>query len=114
MATESIVLTPRLDRKFTDGQGNLTQNAYALLSGLIRRTGGVVSSAIDMPGMEESISALEQQPEPFIPEHDSPELAHIELPPEPAEDYGAQIATLRAELDELRGLISGLLQVPQW
>lgn len=41
MVTNTLT-SPRIDRKFVDGQGNLTPNAYALLYGVFVRTGGAI------------------------------------------------------------------------
>lgn len=49
MATESVITAARIDRQFTDSRGQLTQNGYAILAGLLRRTGGPVGLVIDVP-----------------------------------------------------------------
>jgi hypothetical protein len=116
MATENTVSSPRIDRKFVDERGNLTQNAYALLYGLIVRTGGVTAPVIDMDGMDERFTSLEAAP---ISPDLSGDIAALSsfvssLPahqPQAESDNqlnDGQIMAVLAELDQLRARVKAL------
>lgn len=120
MATETTVSSPRIDRKFVDGQGNLTQNAYALLYTLILRTGGVVAPVIDIPSIDGRLGTLEASPPPqdhsaqidalFSMMETMP--AQAEQPPAPDQLQDTQAAYLAAELENLRARIEALENAP--
>lgn len=109
---DSTISTPRLDRKFVDAQGNLTQNAYALLFGLITRTGGVQAVVIDANGMQEQIddALVAARTPPLVPEDPLLPPAHI---PVPEQQDDGRLQSLEAEVGRLRDLVAGLQQGPQ-
>lgn len=111
MAEESVINTPRIDRQFCFPNGMLTQNAYALLYGLIRRTGGVVGSVIDADGMTEQLDALAQAPFP----ESAPAFQNDPGPPPVSyffayEAPDGRLQALEAEVQQLRSLVDGLTQ----
>jgi hypothetical protein len=120
MTTENTISSPRIDRKFVDERGNLTQNSYALLSGLIVRTGGVTAPVIDMDGMEGRLNSLEGTPlQPDQSAEISALFSMLETMPAPAQPTAVgdqlqdnQASSLAAELYQLRSRIEALENAP--
>jgi hypothetical protein len=122
-ASTSTVSTPRLDRKFVDESGNLTQTAYALLSNLVRRTGGVVGEVIDVAGLQEQITdqaetnvaqdeALEKQAAALQAIADEGEGGVMPSRPEQwqhKDDPAPEMEEMRARLHQLETLVNDLL-----
>lgn len=120
MATDTTISSPRIDRKFVDGQGNLTQNAYALLYTLILRTGGTVAPVIDIPSINGRLDGLEAAP---LPQDHSAQIdalfsvldtmpAQSEPPQPPDLLQDNQSASLAAEIENLRARIEALENAP--
>lgn len=116
MATANTVSSPRIDRKFVDANGNLTQNAYALLYGLIVRTGGTVAPIIDMDGMEGRLASLEVAPGPVDHAEQIASLlsmletlpSTVDAQPPAPELHDTQAMQIASELDALRKRIEAL------
>ena len=116
MATENTVSSPRIDRKFVDANGNLTPNAYALLYGLITRTGGVIAPIIDINSIDGRLNAVEVAPLAMDATAQLVELVSVlETLPAPMAQEPQQIdiqdtrtMALAAEVDQLRQRIEAL------
>lgn len=126
-AITSTVATPRIDLNFVEpGTGKLTQNAYALLYQLIRRTGGVVSEVIDPAAIRVSINGLSDDvlsiqtaplPADAAPapadddEHGRMESIEAEMSVlHSADNPHGRIEALEAEMSALRSAINDLQQ----
>lgn len=110
MATEAVTTTvssPRIDRKFVDAQGNLTQNAYALLYGLIVRTGGTTAPVIDTAGLSQRLDATESEIDSLSHE---PAPAPVLAQEDPRD---AVIQSLAADMARLTQRIEQLEQEPK-
>lgn len=104
--TVSTVATPRIDVNFTDpGTGKLTQNGYALLYGLILRTGGTVAEVIDMAAVRAVINGLSDDVLSILAAPLPAEAA-----PVPADAPHGRMEALEAEMGVLRSLINALQQ----
>ena len=116
MATENIVSSPRIDRKFVDANGNLTQNAYALLYGLITRTGGVIAPIIDVNSIDGRLNAVEGTPLSIDASAQLVELmsmletlpAPIAQEPQQMDIQDTRTMALAAEVDQLRQRLDAL------
>lgn len=112
MATDSIIVDPRIDRRFCNPDGSLTISGYALLWKLIKRTGGVVNIEFDPSEIMLELDALALQPAP------QPELASLDDPLTPApcataastESPDARLFALEAQVAKLATQINDLQQ----
>lgn len=107
MATENTISSPRIDRKFVDASGNLTQNAYALLYGLIARTGGVSAPIIDISSIDGRLSAASAQLVELLSMLETLP-APIAQEPQQLDIHDTRTMALAAEVDQLRQRIEAL------
>lgn len=117
MASENTISQPRIDRRFVDDMGRLTEYGYSLLVQIVNRVGGPVGEVLDGRSLSLAISELQQAPLPVDRSSDIDELQSLvwtQPVPERAlaanEDPSAELQTLRAEVYALRNIVDGLLQ----
>lgn len=107
----SVIVAPRIDRKFVDANGNLTMSGYALLDGLLRRTGGPVGSIISLPDIEAEFNELTAQLQAFGLRVDAveEETQALELLPSPVE-HAPTIEPQDGRLQQLEAQVHALTQ----
>lgn len=116
MASNAIN-NPRIDRAFVNGSGQLTEYGYSVLARIIERVGGAVGDILNGAELTAAIESLSLAPQP---RDWGPEIADIQsafgvaptpTPAQPQEpDLSSECQSLRAELDQLRQTVNGLLQ----
>lgn len=120
MATDdstSVLAAPRIDRKFVDANGNLTMSGYALLDGLLRRTGGSIGQIINVPNIDAEFAELNAQLQAFgvrvgAVEDDADALQLLPTPAEhapPIEQADGRLQQLEAQVQALTQQVNALL-----
>lgn len=120
MASENTISQPRIDRRFVDDMGRLTEYGYSLLVQIVNRVGGPVGEVLDGRSLSQAIAEIQQAPLPVDRSSDIDELqslvwnqpATVSVPAA-TEDTSAELQSLRAEVDALRNIVDGLLQGQQ-
>lgn len=101
MASEIAISQPRIDQRFVDDVGRLTQYGYSLLTQVVGRLGGPVGEILDARSLSLAVSELQQEAAAlpvFIPQTAG------------SEDPSAEVSALRAEVAALRVIVEGLQQ----
>ncbi len=115
MASENTISQPRIDRRFVDDVGRLTEYGYSLLVQIVNRVGGPVGEVLNGRELTAAITELQLQPQPF--DHTLSiealrnEIGAMPLPERhivPSEIADTFIFSLMAELDALRKRVEAL------
>lgn len=105
MASNAIN-SPRIDRAFVNGSGQLTEYGYSVLARIIERVGGTVGDILNGAQLTAAIEALSLLP---APRDWSAEIAELQrsigiLPPQViplarlSDDHGKELAAIVATL----------------
>jgi hypothetical protein len=100
---ESVVTPVMMNRPITDSRGCLTQYGYSILAALQIRTGGIVGEVIDVEGLQEQITSVQEQADLTSLAPDRGE--HVK---ESAEGADALVYALLAEVATLRTMVEDL------
>jgi len=108
---------PRVDTRFVNERGRLTEYGRQLLNGLLTRTGG--ADGIDIKDLEVYINLQLQDdreaPVPSLLQPPAPpDDAPVELYPMENRDDNVSIGFLMAYVRKLESRISELEEAPQW
>ncbi len=115
MASENTISQPRIDQRFVNAEGQLTQYGYSLLVQIVNRVGGPIGEVLNGRELSAAIAELQIQPQP-IDQTLSIEALRNELGSmpryepyvAPSEIADATSFSLMAELDALRKRVEAL------
>lgn len=107
--SENAINSPRVDRAFVNGSGQLTEYGYAVLARIIERVGGPVGDILNGRELSAAIEELRQSPTPPDLSQAVDELRQeVHSAPPVAAPFVEPALSLEAQIEELRGLIQKL------